>query len=47
MSEQHVGALMVLDDDRHLIGVVSERDYARKIALEGTSSQGDTCVATS
>ncbi|HLF22828.1 MAG TPA: CBS domain-containing protein [Burkholderiales bacterium] len=39
MSEKHVGALMVLDEDRHLIGVVSERDYARKVALEGKSSK--------
>ena len=39
MSEKHVGALMVLDDERHLIGVVSERDYARKVALEGKSSK--------
>jgi CBS domain-containing protein len=43
MSEKRVGALMVLDDDRHLIGVVSERDYARKVALEGKSSK-DTPV---
>lgn len=39
MSEKHVGALMVLDDSRNLIGVVSERDYARKVALEGRSSR--------
>lgn len=39
MSEKHVGALMVLDESRNLIGVVSERDYARKVALEGRSSR--------
>lgn len=39
MSEKHVGALMVLDESRNLVGVVSERDYARKVALEGKSSR--------
>lgn len=39
MSEKHVGALVVLDDELRLIGVVSERDYARKVALEGKSSK--------
>jgi len=42
MSDHRVGALMVVDSGK-LVGVVSERDYARKIALKGKSSR-DTNV---
>ena len=39
MADRGVGALVVLDDDKNLAGVVSERDYARKVILKGKSSR--------
>ena len=42
MAEHHIGAVLVMEGEQ-LIGIASERDYARKVILQGRSS-ADTPV---
>lgn len=43
MADQSVGSLIVMDDDK-LCGIVTERDYARKVIIKGRASES-TSVA--
>ncbi len=42
MADKGIGAVLVMEDGR-VVGILSERDYARKVALEGRTSR-DTPV---
>ena len=42
MADKNIGAVLVMDD-KHLVGLLSERDYARKLILANRASR-DTAV---
>jgi CBS domain-containing protein len=39
MEEKNIGALLVMKDGRELVGIFSERDYARRMILQGRTSR--------
>jgi CBS domain-containing protein len=39
MGEKEIGAVMVIDDNGKVAGIITERDYARKIILHGKTSR--------
>jgi CBS domain-containing protein len=41
MADKDIGALMVIEEDQ-IVGIFSERDYARKVILKGKSSRETT-----
>lgn len=38
MADKTIGSLVIIDDDE-LLGIVTERDYARKVIIKGRSSK--------
>ncbi|WP_291906214.1 CBS domain-containing protein [Chitinophaga sp. CB10] len=44
LVDRNVGALTVVDDNDHCLGIFSERDYARRVILKGRASK-DTLIS--
>jgi CBS domain-containing protein len=38
MSEQNIGSVIVTDSEGQFVGLITERDYSRKVILKGKSS---------
>ena len=44
LHENHVGCMPILDEKKNVVGIISERDYAREIILEGKSSKNTLII---
>jgi CBS domain-containing protein len=42
MAEENIGSIIVMDDGKNFLGIMTERDYARKVVLNGKSSSATT-----
>lgn len=42
MAEKGIGALVVTDQNNHVVGILSERDYTRKVILMERTSKSTT-----
>ena len=42
LSDKGIGAVVVTDQNQHVVGIVSERDYTRKVILMERTSKGTT-----
>lgn len=42
LSERRIGSLVVSEDGRHALGIISERDIVREIGRRGAGCLGDT-----
>ncbi|MEM6463617.1 MAG: CBS domain-containing protein [Pseudomonadota bacterium] len=45
MSVHRIGAIVVVDDDKHICGIISERDIVRAISEDGPSVLGKAVTA--
>ncbi|MEI9910925.1 MAG: hypothetical protein WDO71_15375 [Bacteroidota bacterium] len=43
MADKNIGSVVIMENDRYL-GIMTERDYSRKVILKGKNSS-DTTVA--
>ena len=44
MAEKNIGSVIVMSNKNEFVGIVTERDYSRKVILKGKNS-GSTCVS--